>query len=103
MRHLPFKHHSSYSRLQDDPQILNARKTVQGACSRYGQASTERRVFLINLNEVYTRCAEEFAQNMIDDIEKHSGMPIGRSMESNQSFLWQKIQVYELRECRVDR
>ena len=30
-------------------------------------------------------------------------MPIGRSMEGNQSFLWQKIQIYELRECRVDR
>ena len=24
-------------------------------------------------------------------------------MEGNQSFLWQKIQIYELRECRVDR
>ena len=30
-------------------------------------------------------------------------MPIGRSMELNQSFLWQKIMIYELRECRVDR
>ena len=30
-------------------------------------------------------------------------MPIGRSMEGNQSFLWQKIMIYELRECRVDR
>ena len=29
VRHLPFKRHS---RLQDDPRILNARKTVQGAC-----------------------------------------------------------------------
>ena len=24
-------------------------------------------------------------------------------MELNQSFLWQKIMIYELRECRVDR
>ena len=72
MRHLPFKRHSSYSRLQDDPQILNARKTIQGACSRYGQASTEHRVSLINLDEVYTRCTEEFAQNAIDYIEKHT-------------------------------
>ena len=24
-------------------------------------------------------------------------------MESNQSFLWQKIQIYELCECRVDQ
>ena len=30
-------------------------------------------------------------------------MPIGRRLEGNQSFLWQKIQIYELRECRVDR
>ena len=72
VRHLPFKRHSSYSRLQDDPRISNARKTVQGACSRYGQASTEHRVSLINLDEVYTRCAEEFALNTIDDIEKHT-------------------------------
>ena len=72
VRHLPFKRHSSYSRLQDDPQILNARKTVQGACSRYDQASSEHRVSLINLHEVYTRCAEEFAQNTIDNIEKHT-------------------------------
>ena len=33
----------------------------------------------------------------------YSRMPIGRSMEGNQSFLWQKIQINELRECRVDR
>ena len=72
VRHLAFKRHSSYSRLQDDPQILNARKTVQGAFSRYGQASTEHKVSLINLDEMYTRCAEEFAQNTIDDIEKHT-------------------------------
>ena len=69
MRHLPLKRHS---RLQDDPHILNARKTVQEACSQYGQASTEHKVSLINLDEVYTRCAEEFAQNAIDDIEKHT-------------------------------
>ena len=30
-------------------------------------------------------------------------MPIGRRLEGNQSFLWQKNQIYELRECRVDR
>ena len=29
-------------------------------------------------------------------------MPIDRSMEINQSFLWQKILIYELRECRFD-
>ena len=80
MRHLPSKRHSSYSRLQDDPQILNARKTVQRACSRYGQAGTEHKVSLINLDEVNTRCAEEFAQNTIGT---YSGMPIGRSLESN--------------------
>ena len=28
-------------------------------------------------------------------------MAIGRSMEGNHSFLWQKIQIYELRECRL--
>ena len=70
VRHLPFKRHSSYPRLQDDPWIFNARKTVERACSRYGQASAEHKVSLINLDEVYTRCAEEFAQNTIDDIEK---------------------------------
>ena len=72
VRHLQSKRHSSYSRLQDDPRILNARKTVQGACSRYGLASSEHKVSLINLDEVYTRCAEEFAQNMIDEHEKHT-------------------------------
>ena len=46
VRHLPFNRHSLYSRLQDDPRILNARKTVQQACSRYGQACTEHRGFL---------------------------------------------------------
>ena len=50
VRHLPFKRHSSYSRLQDDPRILNAWKTVQRACSRYGQASTEHKASLINLD-----------------------------------------------------
>ena len=69
---LQFKRRSSNSRLQDDPRILNARKTVQGACSRYGHASTEHMVSLINLDEVYTRCADEFSQNTIGDIEKHT-------------------------------
>ena len=50
VRHLPFKRHSSYTRLQDDPRILNARITVQGACSRYGQARTEHKVSVINLD-----------------------------------------------------
>ena len=103
VRHLPFKRHSSYSRLQDDPRILNARKTVQRACSRYCQASTEHKVSLINLDEAYTRCAEEFVQNTIDDIEKHTLEC--RSAEAWMAinlFLCQKIQIYELRECRVD-
>ena len=74
--------------LQNEPRILNAKKTVQGACSRYGQASTEHKVSLINLDEVYTRCAEELAQNTIDDIEKHTlECRMGRSMVSNQSLL----------------
>ena len=104
MRHLPFKRHSSYSRLQDDPQMLNARKTVQGACNRYGQGSTEHTVSLINLDEVYTRCAEEFAQNTIDDIEKHTlECRSAEAWKAINLFLWQKIQIYELRECRVDR
>ena len=72
VRHLPFKRNFSYSRLQDDIRILNAWETVQRACSRYGQASTEHKVSLINVDEVYTRRAEEFAQNTIDDIEKHT-------------------------------
>ena len=73
VRHLPVKRHSSYSRLQDDPRILNARKAVQGACSRYGQASTEHMVYLINQNEVYTRYPEESTQTQtIDDTEKHT-------------------------------
>ena len=63
---------ASYSWLQDDPRIVNAMKSVQRACSQYGQASTEHMVSLINLDEVYTKCAEEFAQNTIDDIEKHT-------------------------------
>ena len=87
MRHLPVKRHSSYSRQQDDPRILNARKTVQGACSRYGQASTEHKVSLINLDEVYTRCAEEFAQNMIDDIEKHT-------IECRSAEAWKAINLF---------
>ena len=87
MKHLPFKRHYSYSRLQDDPHILNARKTVQGACSRYGQASTEHRVSLINLDEVYTRCAEEFAQNTIDDIKKHT-------LECRSAEAWNAINLF---------
>ena len=104
MRHLPFKRHSSYSRLQNDPRILNARNTVQGAKSRYGQASTEHNVSLINLDEVNTRCAEEFAQNTIDDIEKHTiECRSAEAWKAINPFLWQKIQIYELRENRVDR
>ena len=87
VRQLPFKCHSSYFRLQDDPRILNARKTVQGACSRYGQTSTEHMVSLINLDEVCTRCAEEFAQNMIDDIEKHT-------LECRSAEAWKTINLF---------
>ena len=87
VRHLPFKRHSSFSWLQDDPQILNAKKTVQGACRRYGQASTEHRVSLINLDEAYTRCAEEFAQNAIDDIEKHT-------LECRSAEAWKAINLF---------
>ena len=58
--------------MQDDPRILNAWKTVQGACSRYGQASTEHKVSLINLDDFYIRCAEEFAHNATENIEKHT-------------------------------
>ena len=81
------KRHSSYSRLQDDPRILNAWKTVQRACSRYGQASTEHKVSLINLDEAYTRCAEEFAQNTIDDIEKHT-------LECRSAEAWNAINLF---------
>ena len=87
VRRLPFKRHSSYSRLQDDPRILNARKTVQGACSRYDLASTEHKVSLINVDEVYTRCAEEFAQNTIDDIEKHT-------LECRSAEAWKAINLF---------
>ena len=66
---------------------MNARKTVQGACSRYGQASTEHKVSLINLDEVYTRCAEEFAQNTIDDIEKHT-------LECRSAEEWKAINLF---------
>ena len=72
VRHLTIKRHSSYSRLQDDPRIFKSRKTVQEACIRYSQASTEHKVSLINLDEVYTRRADEFAQNTIHDVEKHT-------------------------------
>ena len=84
VRNLPFQRHS---RLQDDPRILNARKTAQGACSRYGQASTEHMVSLINLDEVYTRCTEEFAQNTIDDIEKHT-------LECRSAEAWKAINLF---------
>ena len=87
MRHLPFKRHSSYSRQQDDPQILNARKTVQRACSQYGKASTEQKVSLINQDEVYTRHAEAFAQNKIDDIEK-------RTVECRSAEAWKAINLF---------
>ena len=87
------KRHSSYSRLQDDPRILNARKTVQRACSRYGQASTEHMVSLINLDEAYTRCAEEFAQNTIDDIEKHT-------LEYRSAEAWKAINLFCARKFR---
>ena len=86
VRHRPFKRHSSYSRLQDDPRILNARKTVQGACSQYGQASTENMVPFINLDGVYKRCAEEFAKNTIDDIEKHT-------LECRSAEAWKAINL----------
>ena len=87
VRHLPFKRHSSYSRLHDDPHILNARKIVQGACSRYGQASTEHRASLINLDEAYTRCAEEFVQHTIDDIEKYT-------LECRSAEAWKAINLF---------
>ena len=87
VRHLLFKRHSSYSRLQDDPWMLNARKTVQRACSRYGQARTEHRVSLINLDEVYTRCTEEFAQNTTDDIEQHT-------LECRSIEAWKTINLF---------
>ena len=70
MRHLPFKRQSNYSWLQDDLRILNAMNTVQRACSRYGQASTEHTVSVFNLDEVYTKYAEVFAKNTIDDIDE---------------------------------
>ena len=66
---------------------MNARKTVQGACSQYGQASTEHRVSLINLDEVYTRCGEEFAQNTIGDIEKHT-------VECRSAEAWKAINLF---------
>ena len=93
VRHLPFKRHSSYPMPQDDPQILNARKTVQRACSRYGQASTEHMVSLINLDEVCTRCVEEFAQNTIDDIEEHT-------LECRSAEAWKAINLFCCRKFR---
>ena len=62
-------------------------KTVQRACSRYGQASTEHKVSLINLDEAYTRCAEECAQNTIDDIEKHT-------LECRSAEAWKAINLF---------
>ena len=94
VRNLPFKRHSSYSRLQDEPRILNARKTVQRSCSRYGQASTEHMVSLINLDEAYTRCADEFAQNTIDDIEKHT-------LECRSAEAWKAINLFCGRKFRI--
>ena len=82
-----YKRHSSYSRLHDDPRILNARKTVQGACSRYGHASTEHKVSLINLDEVYIKCADEFAHNTIDDVEKHT-------LECRSAEAWKAINLF---------
>ena len=87
VRHLPFRRHSSYSRLQDDPRILNASRTVQRACSRYDQARTEHMVSLINLDELYTKCAEEFAQNAIDYIEKHT-------LECRSAEVWKTINFF---------
>ena len=72
---------------------MNARKTVQGACSRYGQSSTEHEFPLINLDEVYTRCAEEFAQNTIDDIEKHI-------LECRSAEAWKEINLFYGRKFR---
>ena len=67
--------------------ILNVRKPVQRACSRYGQFSTEHEVSLINLDEVKTRCDEEFAQNTIDDIEKHT-------LECRSAEAWKAINPF---------
>ena len=86
VRHLPFKRHSTYSRLQDNPRILNVRKTVQRGCSRCGQASTEHN-FIFFLSDVYTKCAEEFAQNKIDDIEKHA-------LECRSADGWKAINLF---------
>ena len=103
VRHLPSKRHSSYSRLQDDPRILNARKTVQCACSRYGQANSEHKVSLINLDEMYTRCAEEFAQNTIDDIEKHTlECRLTEAWKVINLFCGRKFRFTNCLECRVN-
>ena len=67
--------------------ILNSRKTIQGACSRYCQASIEHMVSLINMAEVYTICAVEFAQNTIDDIEKHT-------LECRSEEAWYAINLF---------
>ena len=71
-RRLPFKRHSSYPRLQDEPRILVARETANGASSLYRQVSTDNNLSLINLDEVNTRCVEEFAKTTINDIEKRT-------------------------------
>ena len=93
VRHLSFRRHSSYSRLLDDPWILNAWKTVQRACSRNGQASTEHKASLINLDEAYKRCAEKFAQNTIDDIENHT-------LECRSVEEWKAINLFCCRKFR---
>ena len=102
VRHLSFKRNSSYSRLQDGPQILIARKTVLRKCSRYGEASTEHRVSLINQDEVHAKCAEEFAKKRFMTWKNILWDANRQKLGNNQYFLWQKIQIYELCECRVD-
>ena len=44
-------------------------------------------VSLINLDEVYTRCTEAFAQNTIDNIEKHI-------LECGSSEAWKAINLF---------
>ena len=51
-------------------------------------------VSLINLDEVNTRCAEEFAQNTINNIEKHTHEC--RSAES-----WKAINIFCGRKFRL--
>ena len=56
----------------------------------------------INLDEVYTRCAEEFAQNMIDDTKNHT-LECLSSRKAINRFLWQESRMSEHHECGVDR